>query len=347
MKKQILAPSILALFVASAAHAGATFDTSVGSLYLGGDVEFDYTSETDRDLYSSGRLLVDINGQRSLDNGYFAAFKVNPTFGQNGGTGVDDVWFKFGMSDNWALQAGHFEATDLSPAGQDTFVASSGTAMYRANFARGRLGETDYDNFDGEDDAITGDGQMTFTKTIGDSAGFEMTAQSRNEGEAVIIRPLVTFAGDKVSAAFGGELPVMADESEFATFPGQTVDDGEDWYGVGGWVAFQATDDLTLTARGAFLSDDRMDDNTIEAYTAGLNVQFQNFFIAALYGETDADIDTYDEEETQVYASYKIAGIMGMDNFDIYLGAGWSDSELNGASQDEISGARVRLKYIF
>ena len=136
MKKQILAPSILALFVASAAHAGATFDTSVGSLYLGGDVEFDYTSETDRDLYSSGRLLVDINGQRSLDNGYFAAFKVNPTFGQNGGTGVDDVWFKFGMSDNWALQAGHFEATDLSPAGQDTFVASSGTAMYRANFAR-------------------------------------------------------------------------------------------------------------------------------------------------------------------------------------------------------------------
>ncbi len=43
MKKQILAPSILALFVASAAHAGATFDTAAGSLYLGGDVEFDYT----------------------------------------------------------------------------------------------------------------------------------------------------------------------------------------------------------------------------------------------------------------------------------------------------------------
>ncbi|HEY5715336.1 MAG TPA: carbohydrate porin, partial [Psychromonas sp.] len=120
MKKQILAPSILALFVASAAHAGATFDTAAGTLNLGADVEFDYTTQSgedysesgdaDIDLTSTGRLLLDVNGEKVLDNGNFAGFKLNPTWGQNGKAGADDIWIKFGQKDNWAIQAGHFEA---------------------------------------------------------------------------------------------------------------------------------------------------------------------------------------------------------------------------------------------
>ena len=138
MKKQILVPSLLALFVASAAHAGATFDTPAGTLNLGADVEFDYTSETDSNLKSGGRLLLDINGEKVLANGNFAGFKLNPVWGQDGSRGADDVWIKFGVKNDWAIQTGHFEAADLSPAGQDTYIASSGTTMYRANYARGR-----------------------------------------------------------------------------------------------------------------------------------------------------------------------------------------------------------------
>ena len=345
MEKKILVPSVLALFVASAAHAGATFDTAAGTLYLGADVEFDYTSEggekfnnrvaedADADLFSSGRLLLDINGEKVLENGNFAGFKLNPVWGQNGDAGADDIWIKFGVKNDWAIQAGHFEAIDLSPAGQDTYIAESGTVMYRANFARGRNDES-------------GGGQMTFSKTMGDAAGFEVTAQSLNDGDTVVVRPVVTYAADKLSMVAGAEIPALANEEDYNNIVG-TPDDGADWFGLGGAASYAATDDLTLTVRAAFLTDDRVDDNSVDAYTAGINAQYQYFFIAALYGEADADVDTFDTEELQIYASYKIPAILDVDNFDIYLGAGYSDAEVNGVSKDDVVGARVRLKYIF
>ncbi|HEY7866721.1 MAG TPA: carbohydrate porin [Psychromonas sp.] len=338
MKKSILAPSILALFVASAANAGQTFDTAAGSLYLGGDVEFDYTSQhgekwengvatdADSDFAGGGRLLVDIHGQRVLDNGVFAAFAVAPTFGQHGDHGNDDVKFTFGMINDWSLSAGYFEAADLSPAGQDTYIAESGTTMYRANIARGRN-----DNDSGA--------QLTFNKAMG-AAGFELTAQSQDDGNTVVLRPVVTAGlSDKVSMAVGLEVPVVG-ESNATT-------DTKDWIGAGGTLSLQATDDLILSARAAYLADDQDQNNSIDSYTAGLGAQLQNLFIGALYGESDSDNDAQDTTEMQVYASYKIPAVMDLDNFDIYLGAGWSQAELDNVSKDDVVGARVRLKYIF
>jgi hypothetical protein len=349
MKKQILAPTILALSVASAAHAGATFDTAAGTLNLGADVEFDYTSETDRDLFSGGRLLLDINGMKVLDNGYFVGFKFNPTYGQNGSLGVDDVWFKFGAKENWALQTGHFEASDLSPAGQDTYLMSPTIVMYRANFARGRTGESDYDNDPTTDNAQTGDGQMTYTKTMGDSANFEITAQSLNNGNVMVLRPVITATpGDIVSLGFGAEFSAYGDdETPFAETVSGTQTDATDWFGLGGYVAFAAAEDLTITVRGAYLSDDRVETNSLDAYSVGLNLQYADFFIGAIYGDNDADLAAEDKDETQVYASYRIADVMNFDNFDIYVGAAWSEATVNGTTQDDIVGGRVRLKYTF
>ena len=46
MKKlNVLVPSVLALFVASAAHAGASFDTPQGKLNIGGDVEYNLDAQ--------------------------------------------------------------------------------------------------------------------------------------------------------------------------------------------------------------------------------------------------------------------------------------------------------------
>ncbi|ABM05387.1 raffinose porin [Psychromonas ingrahamii 37] len=327
MKKSILASSILALLVASAANAGQTFDTAAGSLYLGGDVEFDYTSQTNDNVTSGGRLLIDIHGQKVLDNGAFASFAVAPTFGQTGGTGTDDVKFAFGMQNDWSLTVGRFEAQDLSPAGQDTYVASSGTTMYRAATARGRV-------------SGSGDAQATFNKTMS-AAGFELTAQSQDNGDLVILRPAVTAdLSNKVSMIVGLEVPVAGNEVA-------GVSDSADWLGAGGALILQATDALTLTARAAFLADDTDQTTSVDSYTAGLNAQYNNFFISALYGESDSDSDANDTTETQVYASYKIPAVMEINNFDIYLGAGWSEAELNKVTQDEVVGARVRFKYIF
>jgi hypothetical protein len=319
MKKQILAPSILALFVASAAHAGATFDTAAGSLYLGGDVEFDYTSETDTNLGAGGRILVDINGEKALDNGTFAGFKVNPTWSQEGEAKVDDLWVQVGVKNDWSLKAGNFEATDLSVAGQDTYVASVGTAtMYRAKDARGRVTESN-------------GGQLTFNKTM-DDAGFELTARSTDDGDTLVMRPVVTYAADSLSFAVGAEVPVMGNEGD------------DDWYGVGATTTLQATDALSVTLRAAFKSDDDAD---VDSMTAGIGAQYQNFFAAVLYGEDDADVDTSDAEEFQYYASYKIPAVMDIDNFDIYLAAAYSEGEVNGVDADDVVGARIRLKYIF
>lgn len=336
MKKQVLVPSILALFVASAAHAGATFDTAAGTLNIGADVEFDYTSETDKELFSSGRLLLDINGEKVLDNGNFAGFKLNPTWAQHGEAGSDDIWIKFGKKNNWNIQAGHFEAADLSPAGQDTYVSESGTLVYRANFARGRT--------DGDDD-----GQITFTKTLGESTSLELTTQMRDNGRTVIARPAISYSASKFSVVFGAEVPVITQDDNYENgLDGYTVaDDGKDWIGFGGHVSYAATDALTVTLRSAYLLDDRLENNGVDALSTGLNVQYSNFFISALYGEVDAEVDADDSEEIQVYTSYKIPTILDIESFDIYVAAGWSEAKIADTTQDDEVGVRVRLKYIF
>ena len=99
MKKlNVLVPSVLALFVASAAHAGATFDTPQGKLNIGGDVEYNLDAQnfgdtdtgsalgnTASDVQSAnGRILLDFNGESFLANGNFAGFKINPVYTTNG-----------------------------------------------------------------------------------------------------------------------------------------------------------------------------------------------------------------------------------------------------------------------
>ncbi len=338
MKKQILAPSILALFVASAAHAGATFDTAAGSLYLGGDVEFDYTSKTDVNAEASGRLLVDINGQRVLDNGAFGAFKVNPTYGQQGGTGVDDAWIQFGMKNNWDIKAGHFEATDLSSAGQDTLVLDGlkAAAMYRASDARGRIG----------DEAEV---QVTFTKTLTDTAAFELTVNHdpvlgtdddgnpTDDGDVTILRPVMTYAADSVSLAVGAEVPVV------------DQDDVNEWVGFGGTATMQVSDDLALTLRAAYKTGDDALGAGLEGdtMTAGIGAQYQNLYVAALYGEDNNDTNNTDADEIQYYASYKIPAVMDIDNFDIYLAAAYSEGTYASGVDEDVVGGRIRLKYTF
>ncbi|HAS26234.1 MAG TPA: hypothetical protein DCR64_12120, partial [Vibrio sp.] len=95
------------------------------------------------------------------------------------------------------------------------------------------------------------------------------------------------------------------------------------------------------TLRAAYASSD---DEDADSMTAGIGAQYANAYVAVLYGE---DGDSLDAEEIQVYASYKIPAVMDIDNFDVYLGAAYSEGEENGVDADDVFGAKIRLKYIF
>jgi hypothetical protein len=243
MKKtlNVLVPSVLALFVASAAHAGATFDTPQGKLNIGGDVEYDVTADNFNEghgadatdsQHADGRLLLDINGERVLSNGNYAGFKLNPLWNQQGGTGSDDVWFGFGVKNDWGFKLGHFEAYDLSPAGQDTYVVGYGDKIYRAKDGRGR-------NNNG--------GQAMFTKENGQwhvevatqfgeygNTGYfnEYTGEVKNK-DPLLVRPVVAWTGDTVTVAVGGEFNLITDAYVAdVNAGGNAREDISDWSGL-------------------------------------------------------------------------------------------------------------------
>ena len=335
-KMSLIAASVATSF---SAFAGISIiDNEKGNFSIGGDVEFDLTADDyseeasadqDYNVTAGGRILIDINGERVLENGNFAAFKVNPLYKQQGGTGVDDAWFKFGAKNNWNFTLGHFEAADLSPAGQDTYVVAH--SIYTADTARGRL--------DGSD--VTA-GQVMFQKTMG-AWGFELSSMfGANEGQsgttknkdAVIARPVITWAGDMVSVAVGAEVNLVTDAYVNGT------EDASDWTGFGATTTIKASDDLSLTLHTAF-----KDDNDADQLSAGIGAQYQNFYAHYLYGTTDGTSAT-EVEEHVLYASYKVPSILDLDNFDIYLAASYGSKDVGSTSTDE-TGARIRFKYIF
>ncbi len=354
MKKlNVLVPSVLALFVASAAHAGATFDTPQGKLNIGGDVEFDVTANNYKEghsadatdsQYAHGRLLLDINGERVLANGNYAGFKLNPTWGQQGGTGADDVWFGFGVKNDWGFKLGHFEAYDLSPAGQDTYVADEHMSLYRASAARGRIGGTN-----NASDSESNTGHALFTKESG-QWHFELGTMFGADGDAglagadknkdpLLVRPVAAWTGDTVTVAVGAEVNLIPD-----AYVDAAGEDLSDWTGYGATTTIKATDDLSFSLRGAYRAGDEYDQ-----YTVGPGVQYQNFYAAYLFGNTNYDdAVTADKDNHVVYASYKIPGVMGLDNFDIYLGASYGKIKTDNAPESEEDyGAKVRFKYFF
>lgn len=358
MKKlNVLVPSVLALFVASAAHAGATFDTPQGKLNIGGDVEFDvvadnYSERGDANSDATdtqkvgGRLLLDVNGERVLSNGNFAGFKLNPTWGQTGGNGVDDAWFNFGVKNDWAFKIGHFEAYNLTPDGQDTYVSNDNMWMYRAKDGRGR-------NDNGGQILLSkeaGQWHMELGTQFGDDedsalskySGLGATNITKNK-DPLLVRPVVAWTGDTVTAAFGAEINAIPDAYVANVGNGDARESISDWNGYGATTTVKATDDLSFTLSGAYRSADEFDQ-----YTVGPSMQYQNFFLAYFYGSTDFDNNNLKErKEHLTYASYKIPGVMGLDNFDMYLGTSYGKIDTGAAEDQEDYGAKVRFKYFF
>lgn len=110
-----------------------------GDLKIYGDVEINMDAESRRGTLSKlnedktteqwdmdGRILIGFDGIRKMDNGQFAGFSIQPLADLYGKMNLDDAWFNFGQENDWKIKVGRFEAADMFPLNQDTFVEHSG-----------------------------------------------------------------------------------------------------------------------------------------------------------------------------------------------------------------------------
>lgn len=74
----------------------------------------------------NGRLLLGFDGYQRLNNGNFAGFSVQPLADLTGKMNLDDAVFFFGQEKDWQIKVGRFEAYDMFPLNQDTFIEYSG-----------------------------------------------------------------------------------------------------------------------------------------------------------------------------------------------------------------------------
>ena len=72
----------------------------------------------------NGRILLGFDGLRKGADGKYAGFSVQPLADMNGKMNLDDAAFFFGQQDDWKIKIGRFEAWDMFPLNQDTFIRS-------------------------------------------------------------------------------------------------------------------------------------------------------------------------------------------------------------------------------
>lgn len=70
----------------------------------------------------NGRILIGLDGERLLDNKNYAGFTVQPLANIDGKVSLDDAAFYFGKKERWQFKLGRYEAYDMFPLNQDTFV---------------------------------------------------------------------------------------------------------------------------------------------------------------------------------------------------------------------------------
>lgn len=310
--------------VALSAQAGVTATNEMGTFVIGGDVEFnnDYrnqeTASTDTSIYDQGgRLLVGVSGMRDVGSNNYISANAQILLNMSGDVTADDAWIAMGAKEDWELKLGRFEAYNLFPAGQDTYLNhAAGVDVYTTSYARGRSDK----------------GQINFSKSM-DKVYFEVSANfmentSSADTNAVFMRPVVAVSlTDALKLSAGAEVNLTSDEN----------DASNDFTGYGATLNY-AADDLSLNVSYAYRD---FDSSTKEDTTYGANAQYKNAFIGYVHGENDtgttAEVDT-------IYASYKFANVMDVEDLALYVGV--YDSEVKDSDVAD-SGARLRVKYIF
>lgn len=359
-----------------------------GDLKFYGDVEFNMDAESrkgaligDRDNDNekwdiNGRILLGFDGYRTLDNGHFAGFTAQPLADMTGSMNLDDAAFFFGRENDWKIKIGRFEAFDMFPLNQDTFIQHSGDTandlyddghgyIYMMKEARGRsdsggnfLVSKQLDNWYFEVNTLVENGSSLFVD--GNYHGRKLT----NDKNVVYVRPVISWTQDALSLSAAMESNLVNNAYGYYNQQGSWVDQSKrNGYGaVLTWNGLKNDPDngVVLNLNTAYL-----DASGEKDFSAGVNALWKRFELGYIYAHNKieqfdqrglaecedgcwiTDTGTYDIHT--VHASYQIPNIMEMQNFNIYLGTYWSWLNEKGGddgSQDRY-GARVRFKYFF
>ncbi len=363
-----------------------------GDLKIYGDVEFNMDAESKHGLLAmtnadvgsdptydnwdlNGRILLGFDGIRTMNNGYFAGFSIQPLADMTGSMNLDDAAFFFGQEKDWKIKVGRFEAYDMFPLNQDTFVEHSGNTandlysdghgyIYMMKEGRGRsdaggnfLLSKQLDNWYFELNTLLEDGTSLYDG--GDYHGRDME-QKKN---VAYLRPVVSWAKDEFSIAAAMESNVVKNAYGYSNARGDFVDQSDrTGYGLTmTWNGLKTNpaDGVVVNVNTAY-----MDANNEKDFTAGVNALWQRFELGYIYAHNKindyagviCDNDCWIKDEGTynihtIHASYQIPNVMNMQNFNIYLGAYYSildsDVQANKSDDDDRYGARVRFKYFF
>ncbi|MGL5947901.1 MAG: carbohydrate porin [Aeromonas sp.] len=362
---QTVEERLSALEAAQAPQTSSTnvFNSSKGKLTFAGDVEFnlDYQDkkgqDKDFDLDQDGRILLDIGGVRETARGVDILFKAQPLLDTTGSVNLDDAWIGFEKKNDWMLKIGRFEAYDMFPVGQDTFLEYSGDSandlytngngyVYQMKEGRGRGGDSgqlllakQHGALYGEVAVMMGDRSDLFKN------GYHNESLEPANKDVVIVRPVLAYqANANWKFALGAESNIVKDAITDAA--GRDVSDRN---GLG-FTTTYTRNGFVLNANMA-----RMDALNETNTAAGLNFIYGNFGLGYVYGLSDIDENGWYNGEVKVNtynASYHIPNILDVSDLSVYLGAYYTEQEAEGAGtaafkDDHEAGTRVRLKYFF
>jgi hypothetical protein len=327
----------------------------------------------------NGRILLGFDGLRKMDNGHFAGFSAQPLADMTGKMNLDDAVFFFGREDDWKVKVGRFEAYDMFPLNQDTFVEYSGNTandlysdgygyIYMMKEGRGRsssggnfLISKTLDNWYFELNNLVENGSTLFQ----DNSYHGNTLE--NEKNVAYLRPVIAWNSGRFSVAAAMEKNVVRNAYGYYTNNGHWVDQSDrTGYGLTMTWNGQKTDPedgITTNLNVAY-----MDASDEKDFTAGINSLWHRFELGYIYAHNEIDqfnasnyISTCDDscwisnvgdyDIHTIHASYLLPNIMNMENFNIYLGAyaSWIEAkpDAGNSHQDSRYGGRVRFKYYF
>lgn len=393
--KKFFVLSLLGL--SSIANAAIQWDTPQGQLKLYGDVEFNTDAASSKQQLSSlkqtadkknqpadkdrwdinGRILIGLDGYREINHSNYAGFTVQPLADLSGDMNLDDAAFYFGQKEAWNIKIGRYEAYDMFPLGQDTFIEYSGNTandlyedgfgyIYMMKEGRGRsknggsiqLNKPFLTNFNFELNGLINNGEKMFNKST--YHGYNIDKKKN----VAYVRPVLSWKNDSVSTAIAAETNVVKNAYGYydndEKFRDQSKRTGYgatfSWNSEGDWNA--SNKGLKINTSFAYLNAKDEKDMTI-----GTNLVWEQIGFGYIFANND--IKKFNLENRikdghinnkgkykihTVNASYLINNVLDMDNFNIYLGTYYSlldRSKSHGDNTDDRYGARVRFKYFY
>ncbi|WP_434670966.1 carbohydrate porin (plasmid) [Klebsiella sp. B345] len=326
----------------------------------------------------NGRILLGFDGSYTGNNGHFSGFSVQPLADMTGDVNLDDAVFYFGQKDDWKIKVGRFEAYDMFPLNQDTFVEYSGNTandlysdgygyIYMMKEGRGRSSDggnfllsKQIDNWYFELNTLVEDGSSLFV----DSSYHGRTLD--NQKNVIYTRPVISWKYGNYNFAVGMEKNLVRNAYGSTNNSGTWVDQSQrTGYGLTmNWDTLKQDPDNGMTIN---FSTAYMDAVSEKDFSVGVNGLWRNIELGYIYAHNN--IEQFDSSAISdscdsncallspgrydihtIHTSWKIPDIMDMPNFNIYLGAyvSWlnSKSEASDSSQDRY-GARLRFKYLF